>query len=84
MALVNPIIGILYFSKQVTITSKLSISGLWFTQGVILESSWWHFKFRTLEKSRELVYILEHWWDPITLNGHISCNNSANTSPSII
>ena len=44
MTLVNPLIGIQYFSKQVTITSKLSILGLWFTQGFVLESSWWHFK----------------------------------------
>ena len=84
MTLVNPIIRIPYFLKQVTITTKLSISGLWFIQGFVLESSWWHYKCWTLEKSKESVYTLEHWWDPITLNGHVSCNNSTNTSPSII
>ena len=83
MTLVNLIIGVPYFSKQVTITSKLSIYGLWFTQGVFLESSWWHFNCWTFEKSRVSVYILEHWWDPTTLNGHVSCNKSTNTPTSI-
>ena len=84
MTLVNPITGISYFLKQVAITSKLSISGLWFAQRVVLESSWWHFKCWTFEKSRESVYTLEHWRDSTTLNGHVYCNKSTNTSLSSI
>ena len=70
--------------QQVTFTSKLSISSLWSIQENVFERSWLWFKFWTLVKSSDSQNRLAHKSDSMTLNGHVSCENSVNKSQSII